>query len=357
MPPGVILRAMERALDTTEASPATDGQCASCVDVVTPFQPRLLRVVLAGGGACGATMVISELLHLPKPIEYFLFGLALYAGFIVHERLVARHARRALQSLPPGPDNTTVDWQDSLRLWALRAAGASPIGVALMPTRAAIGAAAAFVANQADAPRLVRLTSTTGPAPALAAALEAAIEPTLLQSRDPAFWETFSSVPKPTVAHRLAAIPRAYGPRLTARIFMVASLGLAAIGFVVLGMETVRSLSHGAMPPMVVQIGAMCAAGAIFIVVQRWRTYTWFAVHGGLVIAEAVWYRTARRLVHFTPADSVLLYWPETHQLAVARRGGHGYARHVQPPEAEAAIAAWLSPLPCPPLEQFSDLR
>ncbi len=348
---------MERALDSGERTTIGTNDGAACFDLAVAYRARLLRLMVTCSVACAATTVASGLISLPKPIEYFLFGLALYGGFIFHDRLVARSARQVLLSAKTDNRDEPTGWHEDIREWARRAGGSSPLAIILQPRRAAIATAAQFLADLPDAPRTLRLTPLNAVAPTLPAALDTRIEPTLLQSVDPRFWETFPMIPRPTIAHRLAAIPLAYGSRFAAKAFIFVSLGLAAVGFGILGIQITRSLLLGAMPPILVQIAGMSAAGMLFILAQRWRVSTWFAVHGGLLITESLWHRTSRDLHRFTPADSVLLYWPETRQLAVARRGGPTYARPVQPPEAEAAIAAWMSPLPCPPMEQFSDLR
>lgn len=115
-------------------------------------------------------------------------------------------------------------------------------------------------------------------------------------------------------------------------------------------------LASGRRPPELSMFAVLLPIVLVGWLIQSWRQEQWFAVPGGLLIRCSGMFESRWRLELLRREECVLVYWRELYTLAVARADGVGFSKlRVRSDEAEVALRAWQSPVPPPPIEQFTD--
>lgn len=145
-----------------------------------------------------------------------------------------------------------------------------------------------------------------------------------------------------------------FGESRIGRIFgqVLFIIGMSILLFAVL-LQIIESLNA---PTLILPL---LSAWSVAVLPQIYRSMwptEWIVVPGAIVVRNSSWLQSVWNIDLYPRNESVMVYWESSNFLAVANSNGSGRCRKVTKDEAEAAMRAFLSPLPPPRVEALSDL-
>lgn len=139
----------------------------------------------------------------------------------------------------------------------------------------------------------------------------------------------------------------------------IARIGVGFIGFVNPAIQAIIGLAMRQWWQFYINLAITVIGLGVLIFVFWYTSGRWFIVPGGVIVRRGVLGKVAVRLARYTPGDTLLMVrpFPPSGWQAELWREKRVDSQRFTKTELSALLAAWQSPLTCPPLDLLDDLR